>query len=80
MNTSEDYKRLYTGPETNVQYLQQLLEEKNIHSRVRNDNESARLAGFGSTPGMVLLFVFEKNFEEALEIAKNTFPKDFDHA
>ena len=79
MSTSEEYKRVYTGPETNVQYLQEIFGESNIHSRIRNDVESARLAGFGSTHGMVLLFVFEKDFDEALKIAKSTFPNDFDN-
>lgn len=79
MSTSEEYKRVYTGSETNAQYLQELFSESNIHSRIRNDVESARLAGFGSTHGMVLLFVFEKDFDEALKIARSTFPNDFDH-
>lgn len=76
---SEDipYVRIYTGSETNVQYLQELLGEEDINSRVRNDFESGRLAGFGATPGMVLLFVPEDQANEALKIAKETFPKDF---
>jgi len=77
MSEDESYKRVYTGPDTNVQYLQELFEKSGIHSRVRNDFESSIRAGFGSTPGQVLLFVFNKDYEEAVKIAKTTFPKDF---
>ncbi|GAA4319228.1 hypothetical protein GCM10023115_45520 [Pontixanthobacter gangjinensis] len=72
------YKRVYTGPETNVQYLQELFEKEGIHSRVRNDFDSGLRAGFGGgLPGQVLLFVLEKDLEQAVEIARTTFPKDF---
>lgn len=77
MSEEESYKRVYTGPDTNVQYLQELFEKSGIPSRVRNDFESSIRAGFGSTPGQVLLFVFKKDYEEAVKIAKTTFPKDF---
>ncbi|WP_300438674.1 DUF2007 domain-containing protein [Christiangramia sp.] len=77
MSDEQSYKRVYTGPETNVQYLQELYEEAGITFRVRNDFESSLRAGFGSTPGQVLLFVLKKDYEEALKIAMTTFPKDF---
>lgn len=78
MSEEESYKRIYTGPDTNVQYLQELLENEGIHSRVRNDFDSGLRAGFGGgLPGQVLLFVLENQFEEAVKIAKETFPKDF---
>ena len=79
MSQEESYRRVYTGPETNVQYLQELFEEAGIHSRVRNDFESSLRAGFGSTPGQVLLFVFQDHYDEAVKIAKTTFPKDFNN-
>ncbi|SDR65855.1 DUF2007 domain-containing protein [Gramella sp. MAR_2010_147] len=77
MSEEENYKRVYTGPDTNVQYLQELYEKSGIHSRVRNDFDSALRAGFGATPGQVLLFVLQKDYDEAVKIAKATFPKDF---
>lgn len=79
MNEEASYKRVYTGPETNVQYLQELFEKSGIHSRVRNDFESSLRAGFGATPGQVLLFVLENEFAEAVKIARATFPKDFEN-
>ena len=79
MSEDTKYVRIYTGPETNVQYLQELLGDENINTRVRNDFESGRLAGFGATPDMVLLFVPENQAEAAFKIAKETFPKDFEN-
>ena len=80
MHDDESYKRVYTGPETNVQYLQELFEEQGIHSRIRNDFDSGLRAGFGGgLPGQVLLFVLESQYEEAVKIARTTFPKDFDN-
>ena len=44
---SEEYIKVFTESQILVHRLQDLLNEKEIHSRVRNDGESARLAGFG---------------------------------
>ncbi|SDS15691.1 putative signal transducing protein [Christiangramia echinicola] len=80
MSEEENYKRVYTGPETNVQYLQELFEKEEIHSRVRNDFDSGLRAGFGGgLPGQVLLFVWENQYEKAVKIARETFPKDFEN-
>ncbi len=80
MSEEDNYKRVYTGPETNVQYLQELFEKAGIHSRVRNDFDSGLRAGFGGgLPGQVLLFVLRSHYEEAEKIARATFPKDFDN-
>ncbi len=80
MSEEESYKRVYTGPETNVQYLQELFDKEGIHSRVRNDFDSGLRAGFGGgLPGQVLLFVLEREYEKAVKIAKETFPKDFNN-
>ncbi|MCH4823497.1 DUF2007 domain-containing protein [Gramella lutea] len=80
MHEDDNYKRVYTGPETNVQYLQELFENEGIHSRVRNDFDSGLRAGFGGgLPGQVLLFVLEHEYETAVKIARSTFPKDFEN-
>lgn len=47
MSTDENYERVYTGSEVNVQHLQQLFEDAGIASRVRNDFDSGLRAGFG---------------------------------
>ena len=80
MQEEDSYKRVYTGPETNVQYLQELFENEGIHSRVRNDFDSGLRAGFGGgLPGQVLLFVLEHEYDQAVKIARSTFPKDFEN-
>lgn len=78
MSTDESYERVYTGSDTNVQYLQELFDKAGISSRVRNDFDSGLRAGFGGgLPGQVQLFVVNNHHDEALKIAKTTFPKDY---
>lgn len=77
MNEDEEYKRVYTGSEVNVQHLQNLLNEENIPNRVRNDFDSGLRAGFGGgVPLQVQLFAKNSHYTEALKIAKETFPED----
>lgn len=78
MSEEGAYKNVYTGPETNVQYLQELFTDEGIESRVRNEFEAGLRAGFGGgLPGQVQLFVTKDRYQEALKIAKSTFPKDY---
>lgn len=78
MSADESYERVYTGSDTNVQYLQELFGKAGISSRVRNDFDSGLRAGFGGgLPGQVQLFVVKNHYDEALKIAKTTFPKDY---
>ena len=77
MSEEEDYKRVYTGSEVNVQHLQNLLNEQGIPNRVRNDFDSGLRAGFGGgLPGQVLLFAKSSHYDKALRIAEETFPED----
>ncbi|MDR9456910.1 MAG: DUF2007 domain-containing protein [Salegentibacter sp.] len=78
MSNEESYERVYTGSEPNVQYLQEIFDKSGISSRVRNDFDSGLRAGFGGgLPGQVQLFVIKSHYDEALKIAKTTFPKDY---
>lgn len=78
MSTEDSYERVYTGSEPNVQYLQELFEKAGIASRVRNDFDSGLRAGFGGgLPGQVQLFAIKSHLDEALKIAKTTFPEDY---
>lgn len=78
MSNEDHYERVYTGSEPNIQYLQELFKKSGISHRVRNDFDSGLRAGFGGgMPGQVQLFVEKNHFDEALKIAKATFPKDF---
>jgi hypothetical protein len=75
MTEEEEYKRVYTGSEVNVQHLQNLLEEQGIPTRVRNDFDSGLRAGFGGgLPGQVLLFAKTSHYDKALKITEETFP------
>ena len=70
-------KRIYTGPDSNAQYLQELLEKAGIPSRKRNDFESSTMAGFAKgVPGQAQIFVQAHHEGEAVKIARSTFPKD----
>ncbi|MCM4154607.1 DUF2007 domain-containing protein [Gramella sp. AN32] len=78
MSEEKDYKRIYTGPETNVQFLQDLFNKEKISSRVRNDFDSGLRAGFGGgLPGQVQLFVLNEEYTKAKKIAMDTFPEDY---
>lgn len=78
MSTDENYERVYTGSEVNVQYLEDLFHKAGISSRVRNDFDSGLRAGFGGgLPGQVQLFVIKSHFKEADSIARTTFPEDY---
>ncbi|WP_417887389.1 DUF2007 domain-containing protein [Zunongwangia sp.] len=78
MSTEETYERVYTGSDVNVQYLQELFNNAGISNRVRNDLESGLRAGFGGgVPGQVQLFAIKSHLDEALKIAKVTFPEDY---
>ncbi len=78
MSEDQSYEHVYTGPETNVQYLQELFNKAGLSNMVRNDFDSGLRAGFGGgLPGQVQLFVISSHLTEALEIAKSTFPEDF---
>ena len=81
MSTDETYTRVYTGSEVNVQYLQDLFNKAGFSSRVRNDFDSGLRAGFGGgTPLQVQLFVINSHYDEALKIARSTFPEDYKNA
>lgn len=77
MSTDEQYKRVYTGSEVNVQYLGQLFDKAGISSRVRNEFDSGLRAGFGGgLPGQVQLFVISSHYDEAEKIVQATFGEE----
>lgn len=77
MSEEEEFKRIYTGSEVNVSYLQGLLEEQDIPTIVRNEFQSGLRGGFGGgLPGQVQLFAPSQHFEKATRLAKETFPEE----
>lgn len=65
---SEEYINVFTDTNILVQRLQSLLSDAEIHSRIQNDAESARLAGFGSPTNSSKLFILKKDLEQAQPI------------
>jgi len=78
MSTEDNYERVYTGSDVNVQYLLELFEKAGISCRVRNDFDSGLRAGFGGgLPGQVQLFAIQSHLEEANKIVETTFNGDY---
>lgn len=63
--------RILTSSAILVQGAAQSLKEKGIVSLIKNINESGRLAGFGTLPDEVELYVLESEAEKALELIKD---------
>lgn len=78
MSTEDNYQRVYTGSDVNVQYLQELFQKAGISCRVRNDFDSGLRAGFGGgLPGQVQLFAVTSHLDEAQKIVAATFKEDY---
>jgi len=54
-----------------VQGAANVLKEQGIIPLIKNINESGRLAGFGTLPDEVELYVLESEAEKALELIKD---------
>lgn len=81
MEKREDLKFLYSGTEINVSVLQQILEENNIASLIRNDMQLGMAAGFGGglSGFAAKLYVTEEDFDAAqaiLEEFKNSIDEE----
>ncbi len=76
MSSDESYERVYTGSDTNVQYLQELFGKAGISSRVRNDFDSGLRAGFGGgLTGTGSAVCGKKSLRRSLKDRKNNLPK-----
>lgn len=63
--------RILTSSAIIVQGAAQILKEQGIIPLIKNINESGRLAGFGTLPDEVELYVLESEAEAALELIKD---------
>jgi len=69
MENSKKFIKIFTGNAISVLSLRNSLEEQNIVAVVKDDSESARLAGFGMvTPGLQEMFVHEDELDKAIKI------------
>ena len=65
---SEDYTKVFTDDSILVNRLQTLLKEAVINSKIRDQVESGRLAGFGVPINSIELFVLNTDLEMAKPI------------
>jgi hypothetical protein len=63
--------RIMTSSAIIVQGAVQILREHRITPLIKNINESGRLAGFGTLPDEVELYVLESEAEVALDLIKD---------
>ena len=69
--SSPSYLHLFSGSSIDVLALRNALAEENISPVVKDEAESARLAGFGQTaPLMQRVFVHEDEYNKAKSILK----------
>lgn len=59
---------LYTGSFIEIQRLQLDLNDAEIPFIIKNNNESAKLAGFGSLSDAVEIYIYENDLESATNI------------
>ena len=71
MDESPDFIKIFTGNAISVLAIRNALEEKNIVAVIKDDSESARLAGFGMVaPGLQEVFVHEDELDQAIRIVE----------
>jgi hypothetical protein len=69
--SESNFTRIYTGSFINVQAIVAGLEDAGISSIIKDETESARLAGFGATnPGVQQLLVHNDKVTEAVKIVE----------
>lgn len=69
--SSPSYLHLFSGSSIDVLAIRNALAEENISPVVKDEAESARLAGFGQTaPLMQRVFVHEDEYDKAKSILK----------
>lgn len=74
MPYNTNYLHLFTGSTIEVLALRDALEEINITPVIKDESESARLAGFGVTAPLVQrVFVHEDELKQAKEILSKEF-------
>ncbi|MDB4620621.1 DUF2007 domain-containing protein [Flavobacteriaceae bacterium] len=72
MNNTQNFIKIFTGNSITVLSIMNALEDKNIIAVVKDDSESARLAGFGMVaPGLQEVFVHQDELDEAIRIIES---------
>lgn len=72
MNNTQNFIKIFTGNSITVLSIMNALEDKNIIAVVKDDSESARLAGYGMVaPGLQEVFVHQDELDEAIRIIES---------
>ncbi|MDB2325601.1 putative signal transducing protein [Candidatus Arcticimaribacter forsetii] len=72
MNNTQNFIKIFTGNSITVLSIMNALEDKNIIAVVKDDSESARLAGFGMVaPGLQEVFVHQDELDVAIRIIES---------
>ncbi|TYP97967.1 putative signal transducing protein [Tenacibaculum adriaticum] len=66
----KEHIKIYTGTSILANRLAFLLDEEDIPSIVKDDQESGRLAGFGTLGDSSELFIFNSDADKAKEVIK----------
>ena len=73
-NSKEKYHHLFTGPSVEVLSIISLLDELKIKPVIKDQGESARLAGFGNTTALIQeIYLHEDQIEKGKKIIKEFF-------
>lgn len=64
----KEHIKIHTGTSITINRIANLLEEENIPSIIKNNNESGRLAGFGTSFNDVELYVLNTDVDRATRI------------
>lgn len=67
----KEHMNIFTGSSILVNRLAFLLNEVDVPSIVKNEKESGRLAGFGTTGDAVELHIFNTDMDKAASIIEN---------
>ena len=68
----KEHVRIFTDSAIVINRIAQILDENKIPSLIKDNVESARLAGFGASPNEVELYVYESDIDHAKKIIKST--------
>ncbi|MCF2873400.1 MULTISPECIES: putative signal transducing protein [Tenacibaculum] len=64
----KEHIKVYTGTSILINRLAYLLDQAKIATLIKDDKESGRLAGFGTTGASSDLFIYKSDFEDAQKI------------
>lgn len=71
MITPNKFKLVFTGNMMDVLKISEALEQKGIHPVIKDEGESARLAGFGSSTQLQQVWVHQDEFTTTQMIIEN---------